>query len=149
MNTALIVILILLLLACIALLTRSTKKKNEAIDRLLKEEQAIVEEERRMLSFLHDLGQAIAREDSQAAMYRLIVEGAMKVMESTGGALYLLDASERAIDDDDVVREIELGVINKHTMTERSMRYTESWHYDAEAKTWWQTSGLPDLWQGE
>ena len=59
------------------------------------------------------------------------------------------DLGERALDEDDVVREIELGVISKHTMTERSMRYTESWHYDEASKTWWQTSGLPDLWQGE
>ncbi|MES2595463.1 MAG: GAF domain-containing SpoIIE family protein phosphatase [Verrucomicrobiota bacterium] len=97
MNTVLIVIVILLLLACIVLLLRSGKLKNESIDRLLKEEQAIVEEERRLFSFLHDLGESIARVDTQAAMYRLIVEGAMKVMESTGGALYLLDASERSL----------------------------------------------------
>lgn len=97
MNTVLIVTLILLLLVCIAQLVRTTKLKNESIERLLKEEQAIVEEERRMFSFLHDLGESIAREDSQTAMYRLIVEGAMKVMESTGGALYLLDSTERAL----------------------------------------------------
>ncbi len=59
------------------------------------------------------------------------------------------DLGEQTLGDGDVVREIELGVINKHTMTERSMRYTERWHYDGEAKAWWQTSGLPDLWQGE
>lgn len=97
MNTFLIVIIALLLLAVILLLLRTNKAKNEAITRLLHEEQAIVEEERRMFSFLHDLGEAIAREDSHAAMYRLIVEGAMKVMESTGGVLYLLDSSERAL----------------------------------------------------
>lgn len=97
MNTVLIVALILVLLALIAVLTRTTRLKNEAITRLLKEEQAIVEEERRMFSFLHDLGEAIAREDSQTAMYRLIVEGAMKVMGSTGGALYLLDGTERCL----------------------------------------------------
>jgi len=97
MNTVLIVALILVLLALVAVLTRTTRLKNEAIASLLKEEQAIVEEERRMFSFLHDLGEAIAREDSQTAMYRLIVEGAMKVMESTGGALYLLDGTERSL----------------------------------------------------
>ncbi len=97
MNTVLIVILVLLLVVVIALLARTTRLKNEAITRILREEQAIVEEERRMFSFLHDLGEAIAREDSQTAMYRLIVEGAMKVMESTGGTLYLLDSAEKCL----------------------------------------------------
>jgi hypothetical protein len=46
-------------------------------------------------------------------------------------------------------REIEIGVINRNTMAERSMRYTEEWRYDPQAKTWWVTSGLPDFWAGE
>lgn len=95
MNPLLFVILALLLLAVIVLLLRANKVKNDAITRLLLEEQAIVEEERRMFSFLHDLGEAISREDSHMSMYRLIVEGAMKVMESSGGALYLLDAAQK------------------------------------------------------
>ncbi len=97
MNTLLIVILCLALVAVITLLVRVSMQKNEAIDRLLKEEQAIVEEERRMFCYLHDLGEAIAREDSQSAVYRLIVEGAMRVMESEGGALYLLDNAGRSL----------------------------------------------------
>lgn len=46
-------------------------------------------------------------------------------------------------------REIEIGVINRHNMTTRSVRYTERWRYDPEAKTWWLTVGLPDFWAGE
>ena len=49
----------------------------------------------------------------------------------------------------DVVRDIEIGVINRNTLAERSVRYRERWRYDEAAKTWWLTSGLPDLWQGE
>ena len=45
------------------------------------------------------------------------------------------------------VRDIEIGVINRHTQTERSVRYRETWRWDAEAKTWWVTSELPNLWQ--
>ncbi len=97
MNTLMIVLLCLALVAVISLLVRVSMQKNEAIDRLLKEEQAIVEEERRMFCYLHDLGEAIAREDSQSAVYRLIVEGAMRVMESEGGALYLLDSAGRSL----------------------------------------------------
>ena len=59
------------------------------------------------------------------------------------------DLGAQTLPDGDVVREIDLGVINKHTMTERGMRYTERWHYDPEAKAWWQMNGLPDLWEGE
>jgi hypothetical protein len=46
-------------------------------------------------------------------------------------------------------REIEIGVVNRNTMAERSLRYTEEWRYDPDTKTWWVTSGLPDFWAGE
>ena len=46
----------------------------------------------------------------------------------------------------EVVREIEVGVINRNTLAERTVRYRERWRYDEAAKTWWLTSGLPDLW---
>lgn len=57
-------------------------------------------------------------------------------------------ASEVSPDKLHARREIQIGVINKHTMTERSIRYTEQWRYDPAAKTWWVTSGLPDFWAG-
>ncbi|TZF90223.1 hypothetical protein [Cognatilysobacter lacus] len=43
-------------------------------------------------------------------------------------------------------RDIEIGVINRNTQAERTVRYRETWRWDAQAKTWWVTSGLPDLW---
>lgn len=46
-------------------------------------------------------------------------------------------------------RDIEIGVINRHTMAERVVRYRETWRWDAEAKAWWLTSQLPDLWGGQ
>ena len=46
-------------------------------------------------------------------------------------------------------RDIEIGVINRHTQAERSVRYRERWRWDPEAKTWWLTTGLPDLWDGQ
>ncbi|MCY7353730.1 MAG: hypothetical protein LH470_01350 [Lysobacter sp.] len=46
-------------------------------------------------------------------------------------------------------REIQIGVINRNTMAERSIRYTEQWRYDVEAKKWWVTGGLPDFWAGQ
>lgn len=53
------------------------------------------------------------------------------------------------VGEDVAVREIEIGVVNRHTMTTRSLRYTERWRYDAAAKSWWLTVGLPDFWAGE
>lgn len=47
------------------------------------------------------------------------------------------------------VRDIEIGVVNRHTMAERTVRYRETWRWDAASKTWWLTSPLPDLWQGQ
>jgi hypothetical protein len=52
-------------------------------------------------------------------------------------------------DTGEAVRDIEIGVINRHTMAERTVRYRETWRWDAEAKTWWVTSPLPDLWDGQ
>lgn len=45
-------------------------------------------------------------------------------------------------------RLIEIGVINKHTQAERTVRYREEWRWDPERKTWWVRQGLPDLWAG-
>ncbi|MCL1635866.1 hypothetical protein M2650_14650 [Luteimonas sp. SX5] len=57
-----------------------------------------------------------------------------------------LDATVLA--DGSPARMIEIGVINKHTQAERTVRYREEWRWDAEKKTWWVRQGLPDLWTG-
>lgn len=49
----------------------------------------------------------------------------------------------------EMVRDIEIGVINRNTLTERTVRHRERWRYDEAAKTWVLANGLPDLWQGE
>ena len=59
------------------------------------------------------------------------------------------DLGSRQLDNDNLVREVDIGVVNRHTMAERSMRYRESWRWDESARTWWITSGLPDFWAGE
>ena len=51
--------------------------------------------------------------------------------------------------EDHARREIEIGVINRNTMAERTLRYTEEWRFDPATKNWWLTSGLPDFWSGE
>ena len=54
-----------------------------------------------------------------------------------------------AVDATSATRLIDIAVVNRHTMAERTVRYTEHWRYDAAAGTWWITDGLPDLWEGE
>jgi len=55
------------------------------------------------------------------------------------------DGAQRA-DGDTVQRAVDIGVINRHTLEERQLRYTEQWRWDPEAEAWWIADGLPDLW---
>ena len=50
---------------------------------------------------------------------------------------------------DTSVREVQIGVVNRNSLAERQVRYTETWRYDPAAKAWWITSGLPDLWPAQ
>lgn len=59
------------------------------------------------------------------------------------------DRNSSVTPEGDVVRNIELRVINKHNMAERTLRYREQWHWDPVSKRWWLAVGLPDLWDGE
>ena len=56
------------------------------------------------------------------------------------------DLAAQAIPQSVAMREIQIGVVNRHTQVERSLRYTEHWRYDAASKQWWLTVGLPDFW---
>ncbi|WP_460814925.1 hypothetical protein [Luteimonas pelagia] len=44
-------------------------------------------------------------------------------------------------------REVDIGVVNRHTLQERRQRYTERWRWDAEDEAWYIVDGLPDLWK--
>lgn len=79
------------------MLIRLAAQQKTALVTLRAEEEAIVAEERRMFHFLHDLGEAIWRDDQQASMHRLIVEGAVRVTQSAGGALYLIDEASQKL----------------------------------------------------
>jgi len=59
------------------------------------------------------------------------------------------DRTSSVADDGSVLRNVDLRVINKHTMAERTVRFREQWRWDAEARRWWLAGGLPDLWAGE
>ena len=48
-------------------------------------------EETRVFDFLHGLGEALSEEARPDDLHRLIVEGAMRILDAQGGALYLAD----------------------------------------------------------
>ena len=48
-------------------------------------------EEMRVFDFLHGLGNALSEEARPEDLHRLIVEGAMRILDAHGGALYLTD----------------------------------------------------------
>lgn len=51
--------------------------------------------------------------------------------------------------DGGVVRVIEMRVVNRNTMAERTLRVRERWRWDEADGQWWLQDGLPDLWQGQ
>ncbi|PTT40018.1 hypothetical protein DBR33_15040, partial [Stenotrophomonas sp. HMWF022] len=59
------------------------------------------------------------------------------------------ERSSASLDGGQVERRVEIGVINQNTQAERTVVVTERWRWDPEAKRWWQSAGLPDLWQGQ
>lgn len=99
MTTAIIILLLLALGTGIAFVVagRLARQRRRSLERLQTEQDAIVSEERRLFSFLHSLGDATSHENRESALHRLIVEGAMKVTGSKGGALYAFDEGRQSL----------------------------------------------------
>lgn len=55
------------------------------------------------------------------------------------------DMATRTLADGTVVREIQLGVIDRDNMTQHDTRYTERWRYDEPTRGWVLTTGLPQI----
>jgi hypothetical protein len=68
-----------------------------------------------------------------------------KQVEITGYA----DIGTMSEPDDIVVRVIEMRVVNRNTMAERTLRVRERWRWDDADGQWWLQDGLPDPWQGQ
>jgi hypothetical protein len=51
--------------------------------------------------------------------------------------------AESPLADGRIAREVEIGLVNRHTQAERVVRVRETWRYDEAAERWWQTDGLP------
>lgn len=93
MTAPLLAILSLALLAGagFAVVAWIARSQRHTLRSLLHEQEDLVGTERRMFSYLHELGAAIASEQREVALHKMIVEGAMKVTASRGGAIYTYD----------------------------------------------------------
>jgi hypothetical protein len=57
------------------------------------------------------------------------------------------DLASMSRPDGAVLREVQIEILNRNNLTQRRVRYTEVWRYDAERKNWW-IEALPDFWHG-
>ena len=73
------------------------RRSESALREFLEEDNLRANRRRRLFDVLHVLGDSILAGQSDATVYRLIAEGAAKVVESDGAALYLLDDKGRAL----------------------------------------------------
>lgn len=49
------------------------------------------------------------------------------------------------VNDNEVTQTVQIGLVNVHTQSARSVVDHQVWKYDEQAKRWWLTSGLPDI----
>src|SRR3989441_3855564 len=86
-------ILFWLLIACLAAWVYTLMRQRRSIRRLERSQEEIQVEETLVFDFLHGLGEAFSETIRPADLHRLIVEGATRVLDAQGGALYLTDRS--------------------------------------------------------
>ncbi len=76
--------------AVVALLTyRAYRRVRARLASVDKARERIQQEETRVFDFLHGLGEALSADTKPEDLHRLIVEGAMRIVQADGGALYL------------------------------------------------------------
>src|SRR5213596_301603 len=86
-------ILFWLLIACLAAWIYTLGRQRRSIRRLERSQEEMQIEETLVFDFLHGLGEAFSETIRPADLHRLIVEGATRVLDAQGGALYLTDRS--------------------------------------------------------
>src|SRR4051794_24829754 len=79
------------------LLYRSLRREHGMLQGFLDEDKLRAARRRRVFEVLEVLGHAIQSGQPDATMHRLIAEGAVKVVQSTGAALYLFDEKTQSL----------------------------------------------------
>ena len=89
-----VLVIIAVLAAGAAYLYYVTRRMKRKIGTLRSQRDHVRTEERRVFDFLHELGEAFSGDLRPADLHRRIVEGAVKILDAKGGALYLADKSD-------------------------------------------------------
>src|SRR6266446_9708658 len=84
-------ILFWLLIACLAAWIYTLVRQRRSIRRLERSQEEIQVEETLVFDFLHGLGEAFSETIRAADLNRLIVEGAARILDASGGALYMME----------------------------------------------------------
>jgi phosphoserine phosphatase RsbU/P len=85
------VILIGLLVTSVIFLGATLRQQRQQIGSLRRAREELQIEENRVFDFLHGLGEALSENLKPSDLHRLIVEGATRILDAHGGALYLAD----------------------------------------------------------
>src|SRR5215212_5370975 len=83
---------VLLLVATAAWFYYVYRRQQRMISALRRAREKIALEETRVFDFLHGLGTALSNSSRPSDLHVLIVEGALRILEAHGGAVYLWDA---------------------------------------------------------
>ena len=84
-----IVILSVALVAVVAWSVLALRRQGKAMLGLVRDKVKIQTEERRVFDFLHGIGEALKDDTHAGDLHGLLVEGALRILEAQGGALYL------------------------------------------------------------
>ncbi len=58
---------------------------------------------------------------------------------------YYHDQPAQNISETEVTQVVEIGIVNEHSQSERSVIDRQRWRWDEAAKKWWLMTGLPDI----
>src|SRR5205809_698576 len=91
------ILLSVLLVASLAGWLYSARRQSARIRTLERSNEEIQIEETLVFDFLHGLGEAFTETIRPNDLHRLIVEGATRILDAHGGALYLVDRTGRKL----------------------------------------------------
>jgi sigma-B regulation protein RsbU (phosphoserine phosphatase) len=91
------VLLIGLLTVAVAFFGLLLRKQTKTIEDLKRAREELQLEESRVFDFLHGLGETFTGDVRVADLHRLMVEGAMRILDAHGGALYIADRSGKML----------------------------------------------------
>ena len=91
------IILSTALAASLAWSVLSARMHRRQVTELLRDKVKIQTEERRVFDFLHGIGEALKDDTHAGDLHGLIVEGALRILEADGGALYLMNKKGTAL----------------------------------------------------